>query len=159
MIYLVTGVSGVGKTTIGKALAKELHLPFFDADDYHSEANVQKMKNGIPLNDDDRAPWLATLADHIKKWNKIGGAVLACSALKEAYRQKLQVIDQRELVFIFLHGNARLIQQRLQNRSGHYMPPRLLDSQLETLEVPDYGIQVDVSQPPDQILHEILGKI
>lgn len=156
MIYIVTGVSGVGKTTIGQKLAQKLGLSFYDADDFHPEANVQKMKNGIPLNDEDRAPWLAILADQIKKWNKEGGAVLACSALKEAYRKTLQAVDRNNTLFIFLYANPSLILERLQKRTGHYMDPGLLDSQFEALESPDYGVHVNANQSPELIIREIL---
>ena len=159
MVYIITGVSGVGKTTIGLIMAKELNLPFYDADDFHPSSNTHKMKNGIPLNDEDRQPWLAILADRIKVWNKEGGAVLACSALKEKYRQTLQVIDQSEIRFIFLHADASLIFERLQKRKGHYMDSGLLDSQFEALEQPNYGIHVQVNKSPDLVLKEIIDQI
>ncbi|MEM9920240.1 MAG: gluconokinase [Bacteroidota bacterium] len=159
MVYIVYGVSGVGKTTIGKALAEKLQLPFYDADDFHPEANVEKMKNGHPLNDADRAPWLAELAQQMLSWEQKGGAVLACSALKEKYRKTLQGTAPFKCCFILLNASAELIGKRLQARKDHFMDPGLLRSQFETLEIPDYGIQVDVGASPADILQAILSKL
>ena len=151
------GVSGCGKTTIGKMLANEFNLPFFDADDFHPAINVEKMSKGIPLNDSDRRPWLLELAEHIKNWNSKKGAVLACSALKENYRKLLfSASDKDHITLIYLHGKKDLIAERLKERSGHYMPPKLLDSQFSDLEEPDNSIQVSINQSPKEILSNIL---
>lgn len=155
MIYLIIGVSGSGKTVIGKLLSDKLEIPFFDADDFHSPDMVEKMRKGIPLNDADRKPWLKTLADKIRTWEKEGGAVLACSALREKYRKILKSIPEEKLTWIFLDGTKELIEKRMQKRKGHYMNPDLLDSQFAALEVPRYGLHVDVSPSPDEILEEI----
>lgn len=156
MIYIVFGVCGTGKTTIGQRLSKELNIPFFDADDFHPKENVEKMKAGNPLNDIDRFPWLQTLANNIKEWNRGEGAVLACSALKESYREILQSIDKNQLKWIFLNANMSVITERLSKRENHYMNPKLLQSQFDTLEIPEYGIHVDVNQSIENILKEII---
>jgi gluconokinase len=151
MVILVMGVSGVGKTTVGKALARELGWRFADADEFHSPANVAKMHAGIPLTDADRAPWLKSLREAIQGWiAQKQCVVLACSALKEAYRRELIVGPEVRLVY--LHGDFKLIAQRLAERHGHYMNPALLKSQFEALEVPKDAISADVSTPiPDMI--------
>lgn len=151
MIILLMGVSGVGKTTIGQALAQELGWPFADADDFHPAANVAKMRAGIPLDDADRAPWLQALHDAIVGWIAAGkSVVLACSALKESYRQQLLV--GREVRLVFLHAGFDLVSQRLEARHGHYMNPGLLRSQFDTLEVPQDAIGVDVSASVPEIV-------
>ena len=159
MIYILTGVSGVGKTTIGKLLAKELNIPFYDADDFHPPSNVEKMKSGIPLQDDDRQSWLEELARKLKHWQTENGAVLACSALKEKYREKLQTISEDEIVWIFLHSEYEVIKNRLSSRKNHYFNPVLLQSQYETLEIPGYGFHINVNKSIDQVIEEILEKI
>lgn len=159
MIYIVIGVSGVGKTTIGQLLSNTLNLPFFDADDFHPVSNIKKMSDGIPLNDTDRMPWLEILAEQIIEWESRGGAVLACSALKEKYRKALQSIDNHQLKFVFLNGSPNLILERLNQRSNHFMGSTLLDSQFEALERPTYGIHVTVDQFPNAIVKEIIEKM
>ena len=154
MIVLLMGVSGVGKTTIGQALAQQLGWPFADADDFHPAANVAKMHAGIPLDDADRAPWLQALHDAIVGWITAGqSVVLACSALKEAYRRQLLVGPEVKLVF--LHADFSLISQRLQARHGHYMNPGLLRSQFDTLEVPQGAVSIDVSGTAPEIVSAI----
>ena len=159
-IFIVMGVSGSGKTTIGQLLAKELGIPFHDADDFHSEANKAKMGNGIPLTDDDRRGWLAQMAAAITEWEKTGGAVLACSALKETYRQTLQGGAQQPIKWIYLDGSRELLLDRMKHRKNHYMKAEMLDSQLATLEEPTYGLDVVLSQDqtPQNILAEIMRK-
>ncbi len=144
VIILLMGVSGVGKTTIGQALAQELGWPFADADDFHPAGNVAKMRAGVPLDDADRAPWLQALHEAIVGWIAAGkSAVLACSALKESYRRQLVVGPEVKLVFLL--AGFDLVSQRLEARQGHYMNPGLLRSQFETLEVPQDAIAIDVS--------------
>ena len=148
------GVSGVGKTTIGQQLARELKWPFADADEFHSEANVAKMREGIPLDDTDRAPWLQSLHDAIANWIAAGkSVVLACSALKAAYRQQLLVGP--EVKVVYLHGDFDLVAQRLSTRHGHYMNPGLLHSQFDTLEAPPDAISIDVSGTVPEIVADI----
>lgn len=159
-VYVVMGVSGSGKTTVGKELAKRLNCPFYDADDYHPAENVEKMASGQPLNDDDRAPWLATLRE-VLAGHVDGGetAVLACSALKQAYRDKLQVNGNTQ--FVFLDGSFDLIWGRMRQRKNHYMKADMLQSQFDALEPPneDEAIVVNIEQAVDQIVTAILSQI
>jgi gluconokinase len=152
------GVSGSGKTEIGKRLAADLGWPFFDGDDFHPAENVRKMSRAIPLTDADRADWLKALRDLICQQLKAKeSAVIACSALKQAYRDYLQV--DPSIRFIYLQGSYDLIHQRLKKRNYHYMPSTLLDSQFEVLEEPETALTIDVSQPPDTILETIKEKL
>ncbi|NEU09650.1 decarboxylating NADP(+)-dependent phosphogluconate dehydrogenase [Flavihumibacter sp. R14] len=157
MILIVMGVAGSGKTTIGKALAQELGLPFYDADNFHPQSNIDKMRQGTALTDDDRHPWLTDLAAWISRWEGEKGAVLACSALKEQYRKILQSVEN--ITWVYLEGNSEMILQRLESRSGHFMPAALLESQFAALEEPDYGIRVNVSSSPAEIVAKILSKV
>lgn len=160
MVIVVMGVSGCGKTTIGKLLSEKLQIPFYDADDFHPEENVNKMASGTPLNDEDRKPWLLALASQISQWNQKKGAVLACSALKKSYRELLgSNIAPDTIIFVYLKGNQELIKNRLQERNGHYMPPELLDSQFKTLEEPENAIAVPISDSPENIVSTIINKI
>ncbi|GAL86492.1 6-phosphogluconate dehydrogenase [Sporocytophaga myxococcoides] len=152
------GVSGCGKTTIGQLLSSHLNLPFFDGDNFHPEINIKKMSSGIPLTDEDRLPWLTSLSENLTKWELTGGAVLACSALKEYYRQIL-LSSQIPVTWVFLDGNMDIIKQRLDSREGHYMPSTLLSSQFGLLERPQYGIHVNISSTPELIVQEILKKL
>ncbi len=148
------GVCGCGKTTVGRALAAELECPFFDADDFHPPENVAKMARGIALTDDDRGPWLDRLAGEMRELARHKkDAVLACSALKESYRQRIaRGIDGSErdgasqIRFVYLKGDARTIEPRLALRSGHYMPPSLLASQIAALEEPENAMVIDIRQ-------------
>lgn len=157
-IYILYGVSGSGKTTIGKLLARKLGIPFFDADDFHPDENIRKMKNGIPLNDTDRAPWLVHLSTEIEKWSNAQGAVLACSALKENYRQKLDSA-KTGIHWILLDGSFDLIKHRMIDRSDHFMPSDLLKSQFDTLEIPNYGLRVSVEDVPELIIQQIMREL
>ncbi|MEN9361019.1 MAG: hypothetical protein RL095_2554 [Verrucomicrobiota bacterium] len=157
MTYIIMGVCGCGKSTVGEALAKALGLPFHDADPFHPAANVAKMKAGIPLNDEDRQPWLENLAAHIRQWNTQGGAVLACSALKEKYRDILR--SGGAVRFILVHGPKELLAARLAGRSGHFMNPALLDSQLATLEIPFDALHVDLALDTSAQVQSILNQI
>lgn len=158
MVYVVMGVSGCGKTTVGTLLANEKNIPFFDADDFHPKENIRKMKAGNPLNDNDRKPWLNILSEKIRDWNDDSGAVLACSALKKSYR-KILTSKTSAVTFIWLDGSYDLINSRMQDREGHYMPPDLLQSQFDALEPPSEAVKVSIDQPPDNILAEISQKI
>ena len=154
MVIVLMGVSGSGKTMIGSLLAQQLRWQFADADDYHPAANVEKMRNGIPLTDADRAPWLDALNSVIAGWiNRKTSAVLACSALKQAYREKLQV--DRQVRVVYLKASPGLLAQRLLERRGHYMKKEMLESQLATLEEPEDALTVDANRTPDEIVHEI----
>lgn len=163
MIIIVMGVSGSGKTTIGKLLADSLDWEFSDADVFHSPENVDKMRRGIPLSEADRMPWLQDLQTAIKHWlqeNK--NMVLACSALKDSYRQFL-VLDSdsfanakdERIKLVYLKGSYELIQMRLQERQNHYMSEKLLNSQFDTLEEPLDSISMDVAQLPQVIVQNI----
>ena len=155
MVIILMGVSGCGKTTVGRELQLLLSWDFFDADDYHPQENVEKMSAGTPLTDEDRKPWLEGLAKEIRNWNTGGGnAILACSALKGVYRKMLGV-DQKSVVTVFLKGDFDLLAERLQNRKGHYMPPNLLRSQLDTLEEPDDGLVFNIRLSPAVIAKNI----
>ncbi len=155
MVIVVMGVTGAGKTTVGRLLAAQLGWVFFDADDFHPKANVEKMRVGQPLTDTDRAPWLAALRVLIADCLRQGrNAVIACSALKAAYRVCLQV-DVRQVVFVFLAGDPDLVRARLRVRRGHFMPASLLDSQIALLEEPADGVRVDLALPPEKIVAKV----
>ncbi|MDT0641778.1 NADP-dependent phosphogluconate dehydrogenase [Zunongwangia sp. F363] len=158
-VYIVMGVSGVGKTTIGRLLAEELNLPFYDADDFHPSINREKMKNGIALEDSDRKEWLESLASKISEWEKGEGAVLACSALKEKYRVQLQSVPKEHITWIFLHSEYEVIHKRLSARKDHYFKPELLKSQFDTLEMPKYGFHINVDGSVEEIMASIMAKI
>jgi len=155
-VYIIMGVSGVGKTTIGKSLAQELQIPFYDADDFHPERNKKKMAAGTPLIDEDRWPWLDILATHIKDW-KEGGAVLACSALKETYRERLQ--QHTSVVFVHLEASFDLISARIKARKNHFFKPQLLQSQFDALEVPENVITLSVENTPDTIVNLLMNTL
>lgn len=158
MIIVLMGVSGSGKTTLGQMLAARLGCGFSDADDFHPAANVEKMRAGVALTDEDRWPWLAALSAAIDGWRAAGQArVVACSALREAYRKALS--PKNDAVFVYLKGSPDVIGPRLRARQGHYMNPDLLDSQLATLEEPSDAITVDVSAAPDALIAEILARL
>ena len=155
MIIIIMGVSGAGKTTIGQLLARELGWPLFDGDDLHPPTNVEKMRRGIPLTDADREPWLRTLRELIERLSaEARSAVIACSALKQSYRERLAA-GLPDMRFVYLHGDPALIRQRLTQRHGHFMPAELLQSQLEALEAPQDAIVVDVAAPPEAIVAQI----
>jgi gluconokinase len=154
MIVLIMGVTGSGKTTVGTLLSQQLGWKFADADDFHSAANKAKMAHGIALDDADRGPWLHAIHQAIMKWDAAGeNAVLACSALKQSYRELLSAgVNVR---FVYLHGSAELILGRLQHRSGHYATGDLVASQFATLQEPTDAYVVDIDAPPDKIVEEI----
>lgn len=157
-IILIMGVSGCGKTTVGKLLAQQIGRPFYDGDDFHSAANVAKMAAGTPLTDADRHDWLATLATDFGQWEQAGGAVVACSALKENYRQTLQAGASLPIEWVLLDGDPAVLRARLTDRQGHYMKAALLDSQLATLERPTYGLHLNIEDSPEQLVAQIVAQ-
>jgi gluconokinase len=146
---VVMGVSGSGKTTLGRALAERLGLPFADADDHHPATNIAKMARGEALDDDDRTPWLAKLADLLREHADGTGIVLACSALKRVYREQLRR-SAAAVVFVYLRGSYEVVERRMRQRSGHFMKPLLLRSQFAALEEPKHSIVVDVELPTER---------
>ncbi|WEK05641.1 MAG: gluconokinase [Candidatus Devosia phytovorans] len=137
-IIIVMGVSSSGKSTVGQSIARRLHVPFLDGDGYHPEANVEKMRAGTPLTDEDRWPWLERLAQALHEAaDRKDAAVGACSALKRAYRDYLIEQAGEPILFVYLHGDKAVIAERMARRKHEYMPPSLLDSQFATLEAPD----------------------
>jgi gluconokinase len=154
MIVIIMGVVGAGKTTVGSLLASKLGWEFADADDFHPASNVEKIRQGIPLTDEDREPWLDRLRQAIDRWIVNGNkVVLACSALKHAYRAKL--CAGPEVQFVYLKGSADLIAGRLHSRHGHFAGESILASQLADLQEPKAAITVDVAESPEKIVDEI----
>jgi gluconokinase len=161
MIVVLMGVSGSGKTTIGTLLARRTGTVFADADDYHPASNKEKMRAGIPLNDDDRQPWLEVLNGLLRGWSQAGeGGVLACSALKQKYRETLASgISPKSITFVWLDGDKELLSERLALRHHEYMNSKLLDSQFATLEAPSDALRVVNDLTPEQVVEEILQHI
>ena len=158
MVIVLMGVAASGKTTVGRMLAEELGWTFYDADDFHPHANVEKMSRGAPLDDEDRRPWLETLRELIKECLSLGrDAVLACSALKESYRERLLVDERVRLAY--LDAERELIRERLNERSGHFMKARMLDSQFAALEEPEASTHYDASRPPAELVREIRERL
>lgn len=156
MIYWIAGVSGSGKTTVGRLLAEQLSLPFFDADDFHPPENIAKMRAGIPLNDLDRAGWLAALHQQAHREHQQKGAVFACSALKQQYRTILAAGLEAHTRFFLLDGSFDLIMRRLQARKDHYMPPELLQSQFDILEYSEEVTRISAEHAPEDIVAKIV---
>ena len=158
--FIVMGVSGCGKSSVAKAFAEQSGGKFLDGDDFHPQCNVEKMSKGIPLEDADRWDWLDVLNDLMLRHEKQGEGplFLACSALKQSYRDRLRE-NVKTLNFLFLNGSFELIHERMQARKDHFMPAGLLESQFEALEVPEYGIHVDISGSPEAIITSILERI
>ena len=158
MFVLVMGVAGSGKTTIGALLADRLGWPFFDADDFHPPDNVRKMASGTPLTDEDRRPWLEKLSSLIADHSRRGqSGVLACSALKNAYRNILSA--ETDLVVVYLKATPELARSRLTRRRGHFMPARLIESQFADLEEPMKKITVDAAWSPEQSVAAVLAQL
>ena len=161
MVVIIFGVSDAGKTTVGELLARELDWHFYEADDFHSPANIEKMRRGVPLTDEDRRPWLENLRELIKRCVAANeNAVLACSALKRAYRKHLRVSAEVELVF--LRGDYALVAGQLGHRRGHFMNPELLRSQFADLEEPqrEEGVlTIELGRTPRKLVKEIKAKL
>ena len=158
MFILIMGVTGSGKTTIGKLLSSQLGWRFYDADDFHPPGNIRKMASGVALTDEDRAPWLQQLHQTISDSNERGeNGVLACSALKQAYRRIL--CADADVAVVYLKAPCDLIRSRLQSRTGHYMPPALIESQFLDLEEPTEGVVVDAAAPAEQTVAAIRSKL
>lgn len=153
MICILMGVSGSGKSTIGQLLSQKLGWPFYDGDDFHPPENIAKMRQGIPLTDGDRYSWLSTLRTLIEQNQN---AIIACSSLKESYREYLQG-ERSDLIWIYLKGNYEQILERMQHRKQHFMKPQMLRSQFITLEEPKNAVVIDISLPPDEIIDRIVG--
>lgn len=162
-IIIAMGVSSSGKSTVGKAVARRLHVPFLDGDDYHPAANKEKMRAGIPLVDEDRWPWLETFAAALKEAaGQKGSAVGACSALKRAYRDFLTEKAGEPILFVFLDGSKELIAKRIAARHHEYMPASLLDSQFATLErpQPDENVMtVPVDDPVETVASRVVKQL
>jgi gluconokinase len=156
MVIIMFGVSGAGKTTVGRLLASQLAWRFYDADDFHPAANIEKMRALIPLSDADRAPWLEALRKLIQRCvGESEDAVLACSALKESYRRFLN-LDPEQVKLVYLKGDPALIKARLRQRQGHFMNPDLLESQVATIEEPEAAAAVvDVDRTAPEIVEDI----
>ena len=161
MVIIIFGVSGAGKTSVGELLARELGWRFYEADDFHSPANIEKMRRGVPLTDDDRWPWLENLRELIKRCIAANeNAVLACSALKRVYRNHLRV--SAEVKLVFLRGDYELVAKQLRHRRGHFMNPELLRSQFADLEEPqtEEGVlTIELGRTPRELVEEIKSKL
>ena len=156
-IIVIMGVAGAGKTTIGELLAARLGWTYHDADAFHPPANVAKMRDGTPLTDEDRAPWLTRLNELAKSASGAGRSIIiGCSALKARYRERLAV-GVEAMRFVYLKGPQTLIARRMAARRGHFMPAGLLDSQFAALEEPADAIVVSIERTPDEIVEEIVG--
>jgi gluconokinase len=162
VIVVVMGVSGSGKTTVAAMLAGRLHWPFVESDDLHSPANIAKMHSGIPLDDDDRLPWLQAIAKEIDRWRaERRYGVIACSALKRRYRDII-IGERPDVQLVYLCGDRSLIAKRLAARQGHFMPKQLLENQFETLEEPapeERAITIWVGRPPSMLVDEIVAAL
>ncbi|MBF9014028.1 MULTISPECIES: gluconokinase [unclassified Oceanispirochaeta] len=151
MIAVIMGVSGCGKTTLGERCAEKLRIGYFEADGFHPGVNIKKMRSGVPLNDDDRWPWLQLIKDKIMACQTAGeSAVFSCSALKESYRRFLQDGLSEPVNWVYLRGSFETIYERLESRQGHYQKSDMLQSQFEALEEPDYGIILEIDMPLDE---------
>jgi gluconokinase len=161
MVAVVFGVSGAGKTTLGRLLAQELGWRFYEADDFHSTANIKKMRSAVPLTDEDRWPWLTSLRELIERCLTTNqNIVLACSALKESYRRYLRVSG--EVKFVFLRGDQALIATQLRHRRGHFMNPALLQNQFDDLEEPqptEGAIVIELGRSPRELVQDIKSKL
>ena len=154
MIVVLVGVTGSGKSTVGELLARQLAWRFFDGDDFHSPDNIEKLRRGVALDDEDREPWLKAIRECISAMiERSANAVIACSALKHSYRRMLQVSN--EVVFIYLKADLALVRERMKKRTGHFMNPGLVSSQFNTLEESEDALPIDASLPPAEIVRQI----
>ena len=156
MVIVIMGVSGCGKTTVGRCVAERLHASFLDADDLHSQANISKMKNGLPLADDDRYPWLKMVAEKMVQLEGQGGGVVACSALKKTYRHVLLGDSSFRVFLVYLKGTQDILYRRIAQRKNHFMHPDLLDSQLKILEEPRNALILSIELSPEIICDRII---
>lgn len=150
------GVAGSGKTTIGQLLSAKTGYPFFDADQFHDQQNIDKMKSGIPLTDDDRWPWLNNIHLFVSEKLHSTNLIVACSALKQVYRGCLSKEIEENCRWVFLNGDYKTILERMSNRADHYMPAVLLQSQFDTLEIPGNVIELNIEQSPEIIVEQII---
>ncbi|MGZ8558032.1 MAG: gluconokinase [Chitinophagaceae bacterium] len=158
-IIYIMGVAGCGKSTIGIRLSEATDIPFFDADDFHPLANKEKMKAGNPLNDSDREDWLKTINKLAKENSQKSGAIIACSALKEKYREQLLEGIKSTVHWVLLQGSFKLIEERMKARKNHFMPTGLLQSQFEALETPPYALVINIRNDPDEMVARIIKKL
>lgn len=162
-LYVIMGVSGSGKTTIGTALARALDVPFVEGDQLHPRANVERMARGIPLTDEDRQPWLIAIAQRLQEADRTGsGLVIACSALKRSYRDLLRSRGSAKIRFVYLRGGQSLVADRLKGRHGHFMPASLLESQFAALEEPDpkeHVLVCDIGASPAAIVDSLVQRV
>jgi gluconokinase len=162
-LYVIMGVSGSGKTTIGTALARALDVPFVEGDQLHPRANVERMARGIPLTDEDRQPWLIAIAQRLREADQTGsGLVIACSALKRSYRDLLRSRGSAKIRFVYLRGDQSLVADRLKGRHGHFMPASLLESQFAALEEPDpkeHVLVCDIGESPAAIVDSLVQRV
>ena len=156
MVLIIMGVAGAGKTTIGGLLARKLGWSFYDADDFHPKENIEKMNKGIPLTDDDRLPWLGAIRNLIEGLS--APAVIACSALKQAYRDMLGE-GGSDIRFVYLAGSMELIKDRLGQRKGHFAGAQILESQLSAIEEPEYVLTEDIARDPESIAEDIIREL
>lgn len=154
-VYIIMGVAGCGKSTVGQAAAKRLRVPFIEADDYHGENNLAKMRNNIPLIDDDRMPWVDRLVQACKSKNE-ETVILSCSALTRPVRKRLRGGLDGRVTFIHLHGSPRIVRNRMKARQGHYFRLDLLASQYEALHMPNKSITLDLAKSVDELTNEIV---
>jgi gluconokinase len=161
--YVVMGVTGSGKSTVGAQLARALNVPCIDGDDLHPPQNVERMAAGIPLSDEDRRPWLLAIASRLRAAHQAGhGLVVACSALKRSYRDLLRSMGAADTRFVYLLGARSLLADRMRQRRGHFMPPAMLDSQLATLEEPaadEQAWKYDIRETPETIVAHLLTRV
>ena len=159
VVIVVMGVSGVGKTTIGTMLASRLGWAYYDADDFHPAENVEKMRRGIPLTDEDREGWLTAIGALIRKRvDEDAPAVVSCSALKESYRRKLEIPDEK-VALLYLKAPKDVVEERIRSRSGHFFSPDLLTSQYQTLEEPSGAVVVNATPAPAAVVSEAVRKL
>ena len=159
MVYILMGVAGSGKTAVGRMIAERIGYAFHDADDFHSAGNIEKMRSGVPLGDGDRGGWLLDLALHVAQWNRSGGAVLACSALKDSYRAILSWNGREETAFIYLKVSPEVARERLRKRTGHFFPPELIEAQFMDLEEPAGAVAVDASGTPERVCGAVIEEL